>query len=221
DSGSSPAPAQTVTDPRLAALLIDPAARRFYEPFLGRSLSVKAAALEVGCTLDQMLYRVRVFVRAGLLETVEEQRRKGRAIKLYRTAAAAYFVPHSVTPFATTQDRLYAVTEPYIREWARSVAARLQARGIEGTRLYRDASGQVWSVSAENEASLGNLASGELHDPSRPASFDIITTLHLSESQARDLQAALVRLLEDRWTAAASEGSAPFTLSLFFHPEMR
>ena len=210
-----------MTDPHLAALLINPVARRFYEPFLGRVLSAGAAADEVGCTLDQMLYRVRVFVRVGLLEVVESQPRGGRAIKLYRTRFPAYFLPHDVTPFATVEERLYAATEPYIRDWARSNAARLQARGVEGTRLYRDSSGQVWSVSAENEASLGNLASGALHDPSRPASFDIITTLHLSEHQARELQAALVRLLEDRWTAPASEGNAPFTLSLFFHPETR
>jgi hypothetical protein len=221
DSGSLPASAQTVTDPRLAALLTNPTARRFYEPFLGRTLSVKAAAGEVGCTLDQMLYRVRVYLRAGLLEVAESQPRKGRAIKLYRTRFPAYFIPHSVTPFATTQERLYAGTEPHIREWTRSAAARLQARGMDGTRLYRDQAGRVWSVSAENESSLGGLASGELNDPSRPPAFDVISTLHLSESQARELQATLVRLLEDWWIYALAEGRSEYTLSIFFNPETR
>lgn len=113
DSGSVPGPVHTVTDPRLAALLTDPVARRFYEPFLARTLSVSAAAQEVGCSLDAMLYRVRVFVRAGLLRVAEERPRKGRAIKLYQTVFPAYFVPHRVTPFTTVEDRLYAGAEPY------------------------------------------------------------------------------------------------------------
>lgn len=221
DSGSVPGAVHTVTDPRLAALLTDPVARRFYEPFLARTLSVSAAAQEVGCSLDAMLYRVRVFVRAGLLRVVEERPRHGRAIKLYQTVFPAYFVPHRITPFTTVEDRLYAGAEPYLRAWASTTARRLHASDVLGVRLYRDHFGQVWSVSAANASSLGGLEADSVSDPARTPEFDVVATLHLDGTQARALQAALVKLLKD-WRPMITPGSGdPFSLSIFFHPEAR
>lgn len=221
DSGSGPGPAHTVSDPRLAALLTDPVARRFYEPFLDRTISVKAAADEVGCSLDAMLYRVRVFVRAGLLTVVEERPRHGRAIKLYRTVFPVYFVPHRVTPFTTVEDQLYLNAEPTLRRWATAAARRLHAGDVLGTRLYRDHFGEVWSVSAQNASSLGRLDTDLLNDPARPPNFDVVATLHLNEAQALDLQTALVQLL-NAWRPYSAPGSGEsFSLSIFFHSQTR
>ena len=219
DSGRLQSEAHSVTDPRLAALLTDPQARRYYEPFVARSLSIKAAADEAHCTLDAMLYRVRVFVKAGLLRVVGEQRRKGRAIKLYRTAYDAYFVPHQVTPFATLEERFYKTTEPFVREWARLSAVRLRARGVEGVRLYRDRYGEFWAESAASVASLGGLDAQNLTDPTRPPAFDIMSTLSLDDAGARELQRALASLFEAWRSKPRPENGKNFQLGLFFYPE--
>ena len=219
DSGRLRGEAHSVTDPRLAALLTDPLARRYYEPFVARTLSVKAAADEAHCTLDAMLYRVRVFVKAGLLRVVGQQRRKGRAIKLYRTAYDAYFVPHQVTPFATLEERFYKTTEPFVRQWARLSAVRLRARGVEGVRLYRDRYGEFWAESAASVTSLGGLDVQNLADPARPAAFDIMSTLYLDEAGARDLQRALAALFEAWRGKPRPESVKTFQLGIFFYPD--
>ena len=125
DSGS-PTAFHTVTDPKIAALLTDPAARRYLDPFLAQTRSVKEAVAESGTSPDAMLYRIRVFVRAGLLQVVALRPRKGRAIKAYRTVHDAYYVPHSVTPFVTLEERLYRGAERVVRDWARATARALQ-----------------------------------------------------------------------------------------------
>ncbi|GAA4006804.1 hypothetical protein GCM10022631_18020 [Deinococcus rubellus] len=218
-SGSSPSQVHTVTEPELARVLTDPVARRYYEPFLACSLSATAAAQEIGCALDTLLYRIRVFQKVGLLVVVEQQRRKGRAIKIYRTRFDAYFVPHQVTPFASLEERLYLMAEPHIRDWARSAAGRLQARGIEGVRLHRDIYGQVWSESAAEVSSLSALDPHSLKHPLRPPGFDVMTTLYLERQEAQALQQALAELLE-AWRPKSRSGSGtPFNLNLFFSPE--
>ena len=55
----------TVTDAEQARLLSNPASFRFLEPFVARERSVTAAAAEVGCSLDTMLYRVKTMLKEG------------------------------------------------------------------------------------------------------------------------------------------------------------
>ena len=48
----------------------------------------------MGCSLNTMLYRIKtLLLRAGLLEVVREEPRKGRAVKIYRSVHDAYFIP--------------------------------------------------------------------------------------------------------------------------------
>lgn len=217
DSGSR-AP-HVVDSPALAALLVNPVSRHYYSPFLARTRSVGEAAQELGCVLDTLLYRVKTFVKVGLLEVVGARRRAGRVVRLYRTAHDAYFIPHAVTPFATLEERLYATTEPHLRAWARSTARRLQTRGVEGTRLYRDAYGQVWSEGAADEHSVGGLNPEQLNDPARPPAFDVTTPLYLSTDEARAVQAALAGLVMAWRERTLPETNTSYALSVFFSPE--
>ncbi len=209
----------TVTDARLARVLTDPVARPYFEPFLGRARSATEAAVEAGCALDVMLYRVRVFLKVGLLRVVEVRPRKGRAIRVYRTAFDAYFIPHALTPFATLEERLYTTAEPHLRAWARSVAGRLRARDASGVRLYRDTFGQVFSQSAASGAEVGGLDLRHLARADRPPGFDVTSTLHLTEPEARLVQAALAELFQ-AWRSRSAPGEGqPYALSVFFYRE--
>ena len=77
DSGRSPPDdALEVTDPAQVRLLTDPVSKAYFKPFLGQALSVSEAAEVHGCSLNAMLYRVRTFLDAGLLEIIRTQKRK-------------------------------------------------------------------------------------------------------------------------------------------------
>lgn len=216
NSGRPTSGVHTVDDPQLATVLTDPVARQYYRPFVARARSVKEAAEEVGCALDTMLYRVRVFVKVGLLKVVEQRPRHGRAVKYYRTIFDEYFVPHAVTPFSTLEERLYATFEPYMREWARSVAREAVSVGAEGMRLYRDVDGQVWTKGAADESGLRSLDAPAL----RPR-WDLAATLYLSTPEVREVQAALTRLLDAVRTKTVPGDEAPYNLAVFFHPQDR
>ena len=94
DSGRPPSDVfHTVSDPEQARLLSNRESFRFFEPFVARELSATGAAEEVGCALDTMLYRIKTFVRAGLLQVSRLEKRAGRPIKHYRSVYDAYFIP--------------------------------------------------------------------------------------------------------------------------------
>ena len=107
DSGRPSAEAfHTVTDAEQARLLSNRESFRFFEPFIAKEQSATAAAAEVGCALDTMLYRIKTLLGAGLLQVAKLEKRAGRPVKHYRSAHDAYFIPFEVTPFANLEERM-------------------------------------------------------------------------------------------------------------------
>jgi hypothetical protein len=194
DSGRPPAAAfHTVTDPEQARLLSDPESFRFFEPFVARACSVKAAAAEVGCSLSTMLYRVKTFLGAGLLQVARIEKRAGRPIKHYRSAFDAYFIPFEVTPYAGLEERL----EAYYRERQKILipagARLLRTMGTEGRRLYRRLDdGEVWQESAGDTQTFIDFYDTEayarrLEARRGPLGEMMDDTLHLTEVEAKAL----------------------------------
>lgn len=146
-SGSSQSGSfHAVTDAEQARLLTDPRSRDFFKPFLARERGVTQAAAELGCSLSTLLYRVRTFVRAGLLQVSREERRAGRAIKHYRSVHDAYFVPFRLTPHATLEERLSVQAAPIFGQLIRAYASALTASDLSGQHLLRDQGGVVWTT---------------------------------------------------------------------------
>ena len=141
-----------VEDPQQARLLSDPRTVRYFEPFLARERTVSQAADEVGVSLDTMLYRVRRLLAAGLLGVVREHPRPGRAIKVYRSTADAYFVPFHATPYADLAERLREELRPFLDESTDMLARLLGRLGVEGRRLFRTADGEVWQDASDTTA---------------------------------------------------------------------
>ncbi|MBB6097981.1 hypothetical protein HNR42_001404 [Deinobacterium chartae] len=190
DSGRPPPEAfYRVDDPRQAKLLTDEASRACFRPFLARELSAAQAARELGIRLDALLYRVRVFERVGLLRVVRCEPRRGRPIKIYRSSADAYFVPHRLTAHADLEESFYRSFEPTLRQLA-AAAARRYRDGWDGYRFYRAADGHAWMEGAPQHDRYPDL-----DDPGRQISFDFNLEAWLDEAQARELQAELVALL--------------------------
>jgi len=146
-----------VRDPVQARLLTDPTSRALLEPFVGSEKSVTQAAAEIGCSVQRLLYRIRQFQEAGLLEEVRQEPRAGRPIRVYRAVADGFHIPFALTPFADMEALIAKQHAPTDRLRNRA-SARLALEGSSGgRRIYRDA------------------ASGELHSESDTPAPDNLT----------------------------------------------
>ena len=130
----------TVSDPRAAQLLLNPDEVHYFEPFLARETTISEAAALLGCSPNSLLSRVRRMLACGLLEVAREVPRAGRAIKVYRSVAEVFFVPHSRSPlhdhgvWAASRTRLLQTGLQY---------SQTQPTRLRGHRIYRDVHGVV------------------------------------------------------------------------------
>lgn len=203
----------TVTDAVQGRLLTDVPGRHFFEPFLARERTVSEAAAEVGCSVDAMYYRVQKLLKAGLLVVARTEARAGKALKHYRSNADAYVIPFSLTPSATLEEHLAEQLAEENALIARSFAAVLRLKGLEGRRLYRHADGQVWSDAAVDPAvpfsSGGQVA---------PVAHDFSVRLKLGQEDARRLQEELHRLYE-HYSALVPRGGSEYIWRVALVPE--
>lgn len=196
---------------------MDMEVRRYFDPFLAREKTVTEAAEEVGCDPSVMLYRVGRFVRAGLLRVVDERKRAGRAIKVYRSSHDAFLVPYAATSFATLEEAFAAGYEANARRFARLVARQFRQRRWDGYRLYRKGTGETWFEGAPDEDRMIDMT-----DPERPPGLDYIIDVPLTEAEARELQSILLDILErfgpieERRERADDEEHRSYMLSVGF-----
>lgn len=196
---------RTVRDRRAAELLADPDTLRQLEPFLGRPCSVSEAARRSGASPNTTLRRVQRFVDAGLLEVARELPRAGRAIKLYRTVAEVFFVPFEATPAESLEAALAERDAYHERQLRRGVVrARLDAIGVWGTRIYRDAEGRL-----QVQTALGPDANATTLDDQGPAALSAWRDrVRLDFEDAKRLQRELFALLLRYQRLGAETGGA-------------
>jgi hypothetical protein len=134
--------ALTVTDPGAAAALVDPQSRAMVLAF-HRPRSLAEAARAAGFDLKRLHHHVLRFCRLGLLEVAETRARAGRPIKLYRTTAQAFFLPHAAAP--------ELLTERLSRE-LRAGLRTAAAQPGKGMVFYADAGGVPRMEAARGDA---------------------------------------------------------------------
>ena len=228
DSGRPSAEAfYTVSDPEQARLLSDPESFRFFEPFIARELSATVAAEEVECNLDTMLYRIKTFVKAGLLQVSSLEKRAGRPIKHYRSVHDAYFLPFEVTPYAELEERMREHHRAQEAVILPATAKLLRDSGLEGYEFYRHSeSGKVWGNAASRSGELSDTLKlfFNPHDAQLAASYrgpiggDFTSTLHLTDEEAKTLMLKLYELRNDVKTQQTASGTKPYFLSVTFLP---
>ena len=91
---------QIITDPKVAAVLMDESDRSFLGRFFHQPRTVSDVAREVGQERVKVLYRVRKLLKLGILQVARLEPRVGRPIKHYQTSAQRYVVPYAVSPMA-------------------------------------------------------------------------------------------------------------------------
>ncbi len=182
-----------IETPAQAAILDERAVARLFFPFLGRERTVGQAAAETGFKLNAMHYRVRTFLDAGLLKVVREEKRAGRAIKVYRSVADAFFVPFQFTAHATRQESWLAHIEPVARPIAQSMAERYLEREQAGQCIFRDDEGHFVSLGGQELRESKEIVFHPDADQ-RPLGTDRFGNIFLTEAEAQRLERELVEL---------------------------
>ncbi len=125
-------------------MLADVSLQRFLEPFVARECTVARAAEELGVAANSLLYRVERFQAAGLLRVVREEKRAGRAVKVYRSVADAFYVPFALTR-AETLEVLFSGLDSSLRAllYRNLAKAMTQAETELGLIVWRAEEGDV------------------------------------------------------------------------------
>lgn len=87
-----------IGDARVAAAFSDPLRRRLVLLLAHQERSLAELAGITGVELKRLHYHATALRKLGLLVIAREQRRAGRAVKLYRAVADAFFVSEKVMP---------------------------------------------------------------------------------------------------------------------------
>ena len=197
----------TVTTPEAARILLEPKHTRFIAPFLGRERLIAEVAEEIGAPLSTTFRHVTRYCEVGILEVVREQTRKGRALKLYRTVADAFFVPNRLR--TTFQNAWADEFEQAARRGLEHVYGEHLADW--GELIFRNEAG-IFSTSLAKAPGQPVTSLG----PDAPA---LLTTTHdavyLDFDDAKALQRDLHVLLE---TYAAKGGAQRYLLRLSLVP---
>lgn len=183
----------TVTEPAVAAALMNPRTLRQLEPFLNCERTVLEAARESGVKPNTMLARVKRFVTLGLLVVAREVPRAGRAVKVYRTSAESFFVPYEITPSETLEVSMQE-RERYWERLLRKNVVRVRSEdvGSWGTRIYRDTRGRL-----QVQAALTPVQNYTMLAPERPAALSAWRdAIYLDFDEAKALQREMFDLLK-------------------------
>ena len=182
-----------------ASVFTDPKRRRILVAFLGCERSLSDAAKALDMPLNRLAYHVGVFLRLGLIEIVREQKRAGRPILYYRSAADSFLVPAELM-----RRRPGDALATELRE-ALEHADRVSGRG--DMLLFLDAGGRPRIGQTGGEA--------------KTDASDFWRVLALSRDEAEELGrnlADLVRAFEDRQSALGAGGGSPYLVHFAVAP---
>ena len=192
-----------VDDPEAARYVVEPRARQFLEPFIGRERTASDVAAELGVATNAVLYRVQRMMALGLVTVTRTEPRRGRGVKYYRAVSDAFFAPFQVTSAASLEElfrtALQNTQDAILGSVARAWAAMESPSVVWGVYARGSAEG------LETLAVLPELPQGQskrfyewLTGPEGPAVWDNTYPLRLTPEDAKALQRDL-RDLQKRY----------------------
>lgn len=205
----TPAPWRDVTSARAARLLCDPQARRVLAAFLpGRTVTQAARALGLG--VDDVRYRVKRGVDAGLLHVTGSVPRRGPPQTVYTLPATPWFTPGDLLPGGP--DTLLHHDEDAFTRRLRDSRARLLRGGGWGLLVQPGGEGLTAEITRPrvDRPILHALAAQDA-----PAIVDLSVTLALTHGDAKALQAELLAVYARYADRAQDDGSVLLRVSLY------
>ena len=188
-----------------AKLLSDQVAVSYLTPFLARERSASEAARELGVGIDTLLYRIRTFLAADLLEIVDEVPRAGRPIKIYRSVADGFFVPFELTDYAEVEEQARASLRDGEEAIVRAASSAARRVGFRGRVLYRLPDGEVMQQAAGEGGETVEIGDAEaLRRIPGPAYEAFSAELQLTDDDSKDLLLELYALY-DRYRQRSAE----------------
>ena len=182
-----------------ATLLLNNKTRWLISPFVGEKKSVKEASEQMGMKLASYYVYVKRFERAGLIEVVEVQPRAGRAIKLYKTVADEFFIPHTVSPLLAYYEKLEDDYQKLLWQGIlKALEAGSEAMGAWGFKLYKHPKAGLAITGARSQDEEWDLLA------EKSAILPYWRRLKLSREKAKALQHELHEVL-DRYIVEQDE----------------
>ena len=219
---------QRLDDPAAARVLADAYTRQFFQPFIWRERLVSDVARELGVSKTAMLYRVRQFLRLGLLTVTRTEARAGRALKYYRASSPGYFVPFAAT-HADSVQALYEASLDYPRRSVLTSLAQAWSGLADDAReyglyTYGDERGLMSHALLpyrpdvpQRGAKTGGGMLGPLLADDAPALWDNTATLTLAAQDAKALQRDLYAL-HSKYQDRRDPAGEPYLLRLTLTP---
>jgi hypothetical protein len=195
----------TAHTPAQARLLLNLSCATVLGVVMAQAASASTVAAEAGVTLKQAHHRLTRLLEAGLIHVCAEQKRGGRAVKLYRAVARSFGVPFTLTEAADVEELLGTMHRPFM-----AAIVRHQARAVHqdrrDVRLRLDGAGQLMYDLGDRPA---------LQDEIRP--YGTTGTASLRPEDASYLLSECLRL--SRWAADHHDPEgASYLLGLMFTP---
>ena len=218
DLFSSSSDVHIVESAAQAKLLSDPTTVYYFKPFVGQSKALSVAATELNCHLNTLYYRVQQFLAAGLLIVSHEEKRKGRAIKHYRSVKDVLFIPYTATPYADLKEGLEEQLKPLWCSLMEGLAQTYRQHGIYGKKIFRDEHNIVMTMQSSSPDAPSDLNQGlEL------GAFLSDFVIFLSDQEVQELHSKLADLMESMLshgsaTAEASANKKPYILEAALVP---
>lgn len=86
-----------VQDKSIAMLFFEPKHMRFIAPFIGQERQLKDVSEELKSNISTTYRRVKKYCDLGIIDIVKEEKRNGKAIKIYRAVADYFYIPHNLS----------------------------------------------------------------------------------------------------------------------------
>ena len=189
---SAHSPFLKLEHPAACTFLVEPSNLLVLDPFFENELSVSKLASKLSITQNAAFKWVRKLEELGLIECTNQIKRKGKAIKCYRSTAPAFFVPFSSIP---AEQFIRTLNE---RNWQMLLGA--MGKIFSETQLVEQGYGAITSRSPNGRIGLlPAQADGKLWNvllPEFPAFLGNWLLLRLDFKDAKTLQLELTTLLE-------------------------
>jgi hypothetical protein len=206
-----------VTSVAAARLVLDPARRRYLEPFVGRERTPAEAARDLDAPVEQLAYRVQAMQRHRLLRAVAARPRAGRTSLVYR-APDEVRVPLSTLDEGDVRD-FFRTLDTAMRETFFAALATLAGRAGLGDwtiRLYRDEQDRIRLDLAPDGGSWDMSVLGA---DRAPAVLFHWIPLSLDQATAKQLQRELSQVIERHLVHVPTPDRAPdHLLGVFLTP---